>query len=65
MKLIFGTGNQAKLNVMKIRLKPLGINLIGLEDLKKGRIHGSKRARNWKYATRKCETESNGVLSGI
>ena len=35
MKLIFGTGNQAKLNVMKIRLKPLGIDLIGLEDLKK------------------------------
>ena len=35
MKLLFGTGNQAKLNVMKIRLKPLGINLIGLEDLKK------------------------------
>lgn len=28
MKLLFGTGNQAKLNVMKIRLKPLGINLI-------------------------------------
>ena len=35
MKLLFGTGNKAKLNVMKIRLKPLGINLIGLEDLKK------------------------------
>lgn len=35
MKLLFGTGNQAKLKVMKIRLKPLGINLIGLEDLKK------------------------------
>ena len=35
MKLLFGTGNQAKLNVMKIRLKPLEINLIGLEDLKK------------------------------
>lgn len=35
MKLLFGTGNQAKLNVMKIRLKPLEINLIGLEDLKR------------------------------
>ena len=35
MKLLFGTGNQAKLNVMKNRFKPLGINLIGLEDLKK------------------------------
>ena len=35
MKLLFGTGNKAKLNVMKIRLKPLGIDLIGLEDLKK------------------------------
>lgn len=35
MKLLFGTGNQAKLNVMKIRLKPLGIDLIGLEDLRR------------------------------
>ena len=35
MKLLFGTGNKAKLNVMKIRLEPLGIDLIGLEDLKK------------------------------
>ena len=45
MKLLFGTGNQAKLNVMKIRLKPLGINLIGLEESEKGRIHGSKRCQ--------------------
>ena len=35
MKLLFGTGNKAKLNVMKIRLEPLGIDLIGLEDVKK------------------------------
>lgn len=33
MKLLFGTGNPAKLNVMKTRLKPLGIDLIGLRDL--------------------------------
>lgn len=33
MKLLFGTGNSAKLNVMKTRLNPLGIELIGLRDL--------------------------------
>lgn len=64
MKLIFGTGNQAKLNVMKIRLKPLGINLIGLEDLKRKDTR-FQACQKLKYAARKCETESNGVLSGI
>lgn len=34
MKLLFGTGNQAKLSVMKSRLKKIGIELIGLNDLK-------------------------------
>ncbi|MBO5165079.1 MAG: HD domain-containing protein [Lachnospiraceae bacterium] len=34
MKLLFGTGNQAKLSVMKSRLEKLGIELIGLSDLK-------------------------------
>lgn len=34
MKLLFGTGNQAKLSVMKSRLKKIGIELIGLCDLK-------------------------------
>lgn len=34
MKLLFGTGNQAKLSVMKRRLEPLGIELIGLNDLR-------------------------------
>ncbi|MCD8038270.1 MAG: hypothetical protein LUE96_04215 [Lachnospiraceae bacterium] len=34
MKLLFGTGNQAKLSAMKSRLAKLGIELIGLNDLK-------------------------------
>lgn len=34
MKLLFGTGNQAKLSVMKSRLEKIGIELIGLSDLK-------------------------------
>ncbi len=33
MKLLFGTGNPAKLSVMKNRLKQLDIELIGLKDL--------------------------------
>ena len=34
MELLFGTGNQAKLSVMKNRLKKIGIELIGLNDLR-------------------------------
>lgn len=34
MKLLFGTGNQAKLSVMKCRLEKIGIELIGLNDLR-------------------------------
>lgn len=34
MKLLFGTGNPAKLSVMKSRLEKIGIELIGLSDLK-------------------------------
>lgn len=34
MKLLYGTGNQAKLSLMKSRLKWLDIELIGLSDLK-------------------------------
>lgn len=34
MKILFGTGNQAKLSVMRNRLDKLGIELIGLNDLK-------------------------------
>lgn len=34
MKLLFGTGNQAKLSVMRNRLDKIGIELIGLNDLK-------------------------------
>ena len=34
MKLLFGTGNQAKLSVMRSRLEKLGIELIGLNDLR-------------------------------
>ena len=34
MKLLFGTGNQAKLSAMKNRLEKIGIELIGLGDLK-------------------------------
>mgnify|MGYP002626180138 CR=1 FL=1 len=35
MKLIFGTGNQAKLSAMRRRLEEIGIELIGLKDLEK------------------------------
>lgn len=34
MKLLFGTGNQAKLSAMRNRLEKIGIELIGLNDLK-------------------------------
>lgn len=34
MKLIYGTGNRAKLSVMRSRLKQLDIELIGLDDLR-------------------------------
>lgn len=33
MKIIFGTGNQAKLDAMKRRLEPLGVELMGLRDI--------------------------------
>ena len=34
MKLLYGTGNQAKLATMRSRLRQIGIELIGLNDLK-------------------------------
>lgn len=34
MKLLYGTGNQAKLSMMKSRLEKIGIELIGLNDLR-------------------------------
>ena len=34
MKILYGTGNSAKLSAMKRRLEPLGIELIGLQDIK-------------------------------
>ena len=34
MQLLFGTGNQAKLSAMKSRLEKIGIELIGLNDLR-------------------------------
>lgn len=34
MKLLYGTGNQAKLSAMRSRLGKLGIDLIGLSDLR-------------------------------
>ena len=34
MRLLFGTGNQAKLATMKSRLETIGIELIGLQDLR-------------------------------
>ena len=33
MKLLYGTGNPAKLEAMRRRLAPLGIELFGLRDL--------------------------------
>lgn len=34
MKLLYGTGNKAKLSVMKNRLEKIGIELVGLNDLR-------------------------------
>ena len=34
MKILFGTGNQAKLSVMRSRLEKIGIELIGLSDMR-------------------------------
>lgn len=34
MKILYGTGNPAKLSAMQRRLEPLGIKLIGLKDIK-------------------------------
>ena len=34
MKILYGTGNPAKLSAMKRRLEPLGIEVIGLQDIK-------------------------------
>lgn len=34
MKILYGTGNPAKLEAMKRRLEPLGIELMGLQDIK-------------------------------
>lgn len=34
MEILYGTGNPAKLEAMKRRLEPLGIELIGLQDIK-------------------------------
>lgn len=34
MKLLYGTGNQAKLSAMRSRLEKAGIELIGLEDIR-------------------------------
>ena len=34
MKILYGTGNPAKLEAMRRRLEPLGIELIGLQDIK-------------------------------
>ena len=34
MKLLYGTGNQAKLAAMRSRLRQIGIELVGLNDLK-------------------------------
>ena len=34
MRLLYGTGNQAKLSAMKHRLEKMNIELIGLNDLR-------------------------------
>lgn len=34
MKILYGTGNSAKLNHMRKRLEPLGLEVIGLQELK-------------------------------
>lgn len=46
MKLLFGTGNQAKLSVMRNRLDKLGIELVGLNDLKAEGIYIPEVAEN-------------------
>ena len=38
MKLLYGTGNPAKLDAMRHRLADLGIELVGLKDLSDVRI---------------------------
>ena len=38
MKLLYGTGNQAKLAAMRSRLRQIGIELVGLNDLKADEI---------------------------
>ena len=38
MKLLYGTGNPAKIDVLRLRLADLGIELIGLNDLGEVRL---------------------------
>lgn len=45
-KLLYGTGNQAKLTAMRQRLAPLGIELIGLGDMKKQAPHVEETGSN-------------------
>lgn len=59
MKLLYGTGNPAKLDAMRHRLAGLGIELIGLKDL-----GGVKQPdyRGWKNAAGKCQEKGGGVF---
>ena len=57
MKLLYGTGNPAKLDAMRHRLAGLGIELIGLKDLGAARDY-----RGWKNAAGKCQEKGGGVF---
>lgn len=62
MKLLYGTGNLAKLSAMRNRLEQLDIELIGLNDMRtEGKIV-PKVIEDGNTPLEKCKAESNGIL---
>lgn len=49
-KLLYATGNAAKLSAMQARLKPLGIELTGLQDVKRDNPKMAKKLDNMEIA---------------
>ena len=60
MKLLYGTGNPAKLDAMRHRLAGLGIELIGLKDL--GGVKQPEIIEDRKNAAGKCQEKGGGVF---
>ena len=60
MKLLYGTGNQAKLSVMRSRLEKFGIELIGLEDLKKAGKEIPKVEENGNFPLENAKVKALG-----